>query len=110
MAKSSSVSRNGLVWLALVPALLTSCQRYEEASGKPVRPTPKPAATQAKADQPAAKPGGPAKVKYSRAHDEEVKEIFSLAGNQQWEEAEDQAKALLATNPTTRQPNGWLTG
>jgi type IV pilus assembly protein PilQ len=99
MAKSSSVSRNGLVWLALVPALLTSCQRYEEASGKPVRPTPKPAATQAKAGQPAAKTGASAKVKYSRTHDEEIKEIFRLADKQQWEEAEDQANALLAAAP-----------
>lgn len=73
--------------------LLTSCQRYEEASGKPARPPPKPAATQPQTNQPAAK------VKYSRAHDEEIKEIFSLAGKQRWEEAEARANALLALDP-----------
>jgi len=93
MAKSSSVSRSGVVWLGLVSLLLTSCQRYEQVTGKPVHPASKPAATQAKANQP------PAKIKYSGTHDQEIKEVFNLAGKQQWEEAEARANALLALDP-----------
>ncbi len=42
----------------------------------------------------------PPKVKYSQAHDPQIKEIMDLAGQNRWNDAESKANALFAMDPT----------
>ena len=46
------------------------------------------------------KPAPPPKIKYDAQYDEQVKAVFSLANKGRWEEAQAQADALYAKDPT----------
>ncbi|MCP5526456.1 MAG: type II secretion system protein GspD [Verrucomicrobiales bacterium] len=102
-----------LAGLALA-VVFTACQRYEETSSGARREPPKPAKTEtATGENPSAattepapaktekeeKPERPDKISYSADHDAEVKEIFDLAKQGRWEEAETLANSLGALDP-----------
>jgi type IV pilus assembly protein PilQ len=116
MARLSRLLRINAFWGFLLAILLAACVRYEEPPAKALKPpkaakmkAPKPAR-----ETPAAKPGAPSptaatkaaapareapKATYSATHDAEIKEIFSLAESQRWEEAEARVNALIAHDP-----------
>ncbi len=59
---------------------------------------------------PPPKPAPP--VTYSETHDAEIREVMSLAGKNQWEQAEAKANALYAKdpkNPTVQRVQTWVT-
>ncbi len=104
-----------LAWLIGALAL-TSCQRVPEDSPPPPKPAKTVAAKPAVAPPPQSpkqaantpppqpapateKPKEPPKITYSATHDDEIKQIFTLADERRWEEAEAQASGLVARDP-----------
>ncbi len=95
MAKSvgSWRIRAGCGVLALL--LVTSCYRSTQSSAGASKPVKARPAT-SKSKSPATRAP---KVVYTPSYDEEIKDIFELAKQQRWEEAETQAAALWARDP-----------
>jgi len=84
-------------WLVAL-AFLTSCQRTQESPTAAYARTGSTAAL-ARAKPVPAKPSKVPPVRYSPTHDDEIKEVFELARQDRWEEAETRANALRARDP-----------
>jgi type IV pilus assembly protein PilQ len=79
------------VGFALLLMSFTACRHSE-----PAKPPPSPP---------------PAKVKYSKTYDAQIKEIMDLAANRHWEEAEAKADALFQEapdNPFISRVHNWV--
>ncbi|MBI2925479.1 MAG: type II secretion system protein GspD [Verrucomicrobia bacterium] len=62
----------------------------------------RPAKAKAKAKPAAEATPAPPKVKYSDKYEKEIEEVFALARNEQWEDAEKKASALYEKDPQDR--------
>lgn len=117
MARSNKWLWPAAVALVTGLVLVTSCtRRLEDGSRAPGGPPAKAATTKADKTSPPPvspkaaasttpavtsppKPQTPPKIQYSATHDDEIKEIFDLAGKGRWEDAEGRANALIARDP-----------
>ncbi len=103
MARISSYAKAVGFGVLASAVFLTSCQRREVTSdGVAVTPAAKTSARKNKAAPAAAEDLTPQEmppIVYSTTHDEEIKEVFELADQGKWEQAENLANALYAKAP-----------
>lgn len=92
--------RKARAWLALAAAMLIlqGCQSTQDPDGKPT-PPPKKAT---KKEKP---------TRFSRDYDAEIREIFELAKDDRWEEAQTKIEALreqAPEDPTVKRVHEWV--